>query len=172
MNLLFDLHHERQNYRPRMACTEYFPLPSVVKLPLSLFKTLSSSFFFNTCTTTANYFCTGKRGVSMQCDLEDTVTSSKVVLFFKLFFMFIHLWETEKDTAWVGKGQRERETQALSYQHKARQRARTHRQRDHDLSPSRTLNSLSHPRAPPNVVQNPQQSWQGCHNYNLMQFTY
>ena len=56
----------------------------------------------------------------------------------------------------MGEGQRERETQnpkagrlhALSCQHRARHGARTHKLRDHDLSPSRMLNQLSHPGAP------------------------
>ena len=80
----------------------------------------------------------------------------KLVYFFKKFFLtFIYFFETERDRAWMGEGQRERgrhriqnRLQALSCRHRARSRAQTHRPRDHDLSRSWTLNWLSHPDAP------------------------
>ena len=72
------------------------------------------------------------------------------------FLMFIYfIFETERDRAWTGEGQRERgrhriwnRLQALSCQHRARRGAWTHGPRDHDLSRSRPLNRLSHPGAP------------------------
>ena len=67
----------------------------------------------------------------------------------------LFIFETKRDRAWTGEGQRERgrqrvwnRLQVLSCQHRARRGAWTHEPRDHDLSRSRTLNRLSHPGAP------------------------
>ena len=72
----------------------------------------------------------------------------KVSHFFNVYF-----WRRERVRA--GEGQRERgkhriqsRIQALSCQHRARHGAWTHEPWDHDLSPSRTLNLLSHPSVP------------------------
>ena len=68
--------------------------------------------------------------------------------------MFIYYWETERDRAWGGEGQRGGDRigsrlQDPSCQHRARHGARTHKLQDHDLNQSRTLNQLSHPGTPP-----------------------
>ena len=78
-----------------------------------------------------------------------------ILLFFLIFFFtFIHFWETERDRAQAGEGQRERDThriqsrlQAPSCQHRARCGIQTHKPQDHDLSRSLTPNRLSHPGA-------------------------
>ena len=77
----------------------------------------------------------------------------------KIFLMFIHFWETEREHEW-GRG-RERgrhwiqsRLQAPSCHHRAQRRARTHGLQDHDLSRSWTLNRLSHPGAPPFLLIN------------------
>ena len=65
----------------------------------------------------------------------------------------VYFWETERDRAQVGEGQRERHRtwsrlQALSCQHRTWQSARTCEPRDRDLSRSQSLNRLSHPGTP------------------------
>ena len=67
--------------------------------------------------------------------------------------MFLFIFETERDWAWAGEGQRGRHRiwsrlHALSCQHRAWRGAWTHRLWDHDLSRSWMLNRLSHPGAP------------------------
>ena len=69
--------------------------------------------------------------------------------------MFI-IFETERDRAWTGEGQREGDTEsetdsrlwAVSTEPNA---ASNSRPWDHDLSWSRPLNQLSHPGAPDNT---------------------
>ena len=82
---------------------------------------------------------------------EDVINSGTRVISLIFFLMFI--FETLREHE-QGRG-RERgrhrirnRLQALSAQHRARRGARTHRPRDHDLSPSPTLNRPSHPGAP------------------------
>ena len=70
-----------------------------------------------------------------------------VILFFLIYF-----WDKERQSMSRGGAERGRHRirsrlQAPSCQHRARRRAWTQRQRDHDLSQSRTLNRLSHPAA-------------------------
>ena len=80
-----------------------------------------------------------------------------------IFFIFLFIFERERERerereserAWVGEEQRERgrhrergSLQALSCQDRAWRGAWTHELRDHDLSPSRMLNQLSHPGTP------------------------
>ena len=68
--------------------------------------------------------------------------------------MFLLIFETERDRAWAGEGQRDRgrhrmwnRLQALSCQHRAQCRVWTPELWDHDLSRSQMLNWLSHPGA-------------------------
>ena len=78
---------------------------------------------------------------------------SLLFFFFNFFLPCIYFWETERDRAWVGEGQRERETESeagsrLRAVSTEPDRTWTHRLRDHDLSQSWMLNRLSHPGAP------------------------
>ena len=63
------------------------------------------------------------------------------------------IFERETECEWERGRERGRQRirsrlQALSCQHRAQCGAQTHEWRDHDLSRSRTLNRLSHPRSP------------------------
>ena len=68
--------------------------------------------------------------------------------------MFIYFWERVCVCVWAGEeAERGRhriqsKLQALSCQHRAQPRAQTHKPENHDLSPSQTLNRLSHPGTP------------------------
>ena len=77
------------------------------------------------------------------------------VMFFLTFKNCLFIFETERDRAWTGEGQRERgkhsirsRLQALSCQHRAWHGTSTHELRNHDLSWRQMLNWLSHPGAP------------------------
>ena len=71
------------------------------------------------------------------------------------FNIYLFLREQERERSWVGEGQGQRQRQrirsglqALNCQHRAQCWARTPQPWNHDLSPSWTLNQLSHPGAP------------------------
>ena len=74
--------------------------------------------------------------------------------------MFLFIFETERDRAWAGEGQRDRETQnpkqapgsKLSAQSPTQ--GQTHKLGDHDLSWSQTFNRLSHPGVPVCILFN------------------
>ena len=104
--------------------------------------------------------CSPRKGQEIQIWGKTGYLTSLNVSFFSLskwIFFNIYFWERQRETECeMGRG-RERgrhriqsRLQALSCQHRARHRARTHRQQDHDLNRSQTLNWLSHPGAPQN----------------------
>ena len=72
--------------------------------------------------------------------------------FFFNVLMFIHFWQTRRVIAGRGieRGSDRiwNRFQALSCQHRAQRRAQAHEPRDHDLSPSQTLNPPRHPGTP------------------------
>ena len=80
-------------------------------------------------------------------------TGRAALVFFKKFSC-LFLFETERDRARVGEGQREGETQNLKQAPGSERSAQSpmrgsnSRLRDHDLIRSRTLNQLNHPGAP------------------------
>ena len=78
---------------------------------------------------------------------------SSLVLFFT-FFKNVYFWERETHRVWVREGREKgrhriwSRLQDLSCQYRAWCRAQPHELWDHDLSPSQTLNQVSHPGAP------------------------